>query len=189
MEIWKDIKGYEGAYQVSNLGNVRTLPRSYIVNRVVNNKLKPYRQNRSSRLLSKTIHFGYLCVSIKGKTTRVHRLVASAFIPNPKNKPQVNHINEVKTDNRMENLEWSTPKENSNHGNRNKKISKSNIDNPLKCKTVYQFDSNKKLINQYISATWLSRNSVYDGKCIWKCCNKKQEKHKGYYWSYEKEIK
>lgn len=102
-EEWRDIKGYEGYYQVSSLGRVRR----YLKNSKY--RLRTLRAN--SR--------GYIVVNLSvlkvAKKYSVHRLVAKAFIPNPRNKPQVNHKNGVKTDNRKKNLEWSTSKENIHH--------------------------------------------------------------------------
>lgn len=99
MEIWKDIDGYDGYYQVSNMGNVRNAVKSKIL-----------KQQKSRN--------GYLTVSLtknnKLTTYRVHRLVASAFIPNPDNKPSVNHIDCDPLNNKAENLEWCTAQENSN---------------------------------------------------------------------------
>lgn len=110
-EIWKDIEGYEGLYQVSDLGRVKS---SY-----------------TDRILKGSKHItGYLVVNLYknniGSTKRIHRLVAQAFIPNLENKSDVNHIDENKTNNKVSNLEWMTTKENINHGTRNERMAKTN---------------------------------------------------------------
>lgn len=105
-EIWKDIDGYKGKYQISNLGRVKSL-----------------KCNRERILKFTTMHKGYHAVSFDNyknrKTFRVHRLVAQAFIPNPKNKPQVNHIDGNKLNNSINNLEWVSPAENIKHASDN----------------------------------------------------------------------
>lgn len=118
-EIWKPISGYRGYYEVSNLGRVRSVTRR--IERI--NPLKPNQKNLYT-YKGKLIPFwitkkGYCrcTLNIDGvkKNHLVHQLVARTFIENPKNKEQVNHINCVKTDNRIENLEWVTNYENYIH--------------------------------------------------------------------------
>lgn len=111
-EIWKDITGYEGLYQVSNFGRVKSIERVSIQkngkNRFVKERiLKPQPD-------TKYIVFG---LSKDGKSNKnyLHRIIANAFIPNPENKLCINHINGIKYDNRISNLEWCTVKENNNH--------------------------------------------------------------------------
>lgn len=108
-EIWKDIKGYEGIYQVSSRGKVRS-----------------FHFGKNIKILRFSIRGGYANVILyknkKRKTFSVHRLVAEAFIDNPNDLPEVNHKDEDKLNNQVENLEWCTPKYNSNYGTRNKRI-------------------------------------------------------------------
>ena len=120
-EVWKDVVGYEGMYQVSNLGRIRSLDR-FVNSSVINIGKK----KTKGRILKQCICHGYLVVSLgkNGKTQRVHRLVANEFIPNPENKPHIDHINTIRTDNRVENLRWVTAKENSNNPISKEKIRK-----------------------------------------------------------------
>ena len=94
-EIWKDIKGFDGLYQISNLGNVKSLKRKYRKNEIF---IKKHKDKN-----------GYTFVALSknniSKNFLVHRLVAQAFIPNPDNLLEINHKNEIKDDNRVENLE------------------------------------------------------------------------------------
>ena len=102
MEVWKDIAGYEGLYQVSSFGRVKSLWHGRERIR------KPHLNHKGYSELN-------LCKGGNVKGFKVHRLVAEAFIPNPQNKREVNHINGIKADNRVENLEWVTPSENQLH--------------------------------------------------------------------------
>lgn len=116
-EIWKDIEGYEGIYQVSSFGNIRSLDRIDSVNRRIKGKIM--KQN--------TMYTGYKTVRLtKNSITKgyfVHRLVAIAFIPNPYNLPEVGHKDESRNNNEVDNLEWVTKSKNANMPLRRKRIS------------------------------------------------------------------
>lgn len=140
-EIWKDIKGYEGLYQVSDLGRVKRVETGRI--------LKGYKITGD--------YLGVkLCKNNIKSSQKIHRLVAEAFIPNSENKPQVNHIDEDKTNNVVSNLEWMTATENNNHGTRNKRaaktISKSKsipiIATNIKTGEFQEFNSTKECARQ-----------------------------------------
>lgn len=111
-EIWKEIKGWEGYYEISNFGNVRSLSRSVMRNgmhlSIPGKALKPYITTAGYEQVN-------FCKNSIKRPRAVHRLVAGAFIPNPNNKPQVNHIDGIKKNNNDSNLEWATSSENNSH--------------------------------------------------------------------------
>ena len=170
-EIWKDIKGYEGLYQVSNLGRVKSLN---------------YNHTKKEKILKpQLMRNGYLRINLhvinKNKIFNVHRLVADAFIPNTDKKTQVNHINEIKTDNRASNLEWMNCKENVNYGTgikrralkRLKPVIATNLENGEQIK----FNSLKEADEKGFSKSEICN-----------CCKGKLKNHKGYIWRYADEV-
>jgi len=131
-EIWKDIVGYEGLYQVSNLGRVKHLERIGRREKIIKERiLRPGKSSKGYYVVS-------LCKEANRKTYQVHRLVAKTFIDNEQGKPQVNHKDEDKTNNNVTNLEWVTAKENINYGSRTTRTSKSKS---KRIKVIYQDDT------------------------------------------------
>ena len=170
-EIWKDIPGYEN-YQISNLGNVKSL--NYL--RTGKEKLlKP-------GLSSSGYYFVPLCKNGEKKYFNIHRLVSLVFIPNPDNKPCVDHINGDRLDNREKNLRWCTNKENQNFP----LARKNKINNPKLSKPILQIDINTgKIINEYPSIMEVQRQLEIAGGNISNCCNGKLKTAYGYYWRYK----
>ena len=121
IEEWRPVVGYEGLYEVSNTGRVRSLDRFY------------YRLHKGKVLSPAKDRYGYLTVTLnyngKSKTIKIHRLVAQAFIENPDNLPQVNNIDEDKSNNSVENLEWCTAKYNNKYGTRLERFINTKIKN------------------------------------------------------------
>jgi len=174
IEVWKDIKGYEGQYQVSNMGNVKSMN---------------YNHTGKEKILRPATQNGYLFVKLwkegNKKMHKVHRLVAEAFIPNddPEHKTQVNHINEDKTDNRSCNLNWMTPKENIHWGTGIERCHQKQINHPNMSKPVKQLSLDGALIAIWPSIKEAARNGFNQGH-ICSCCNNKKKAHKGYLWAY-----
>lgn len=186
-EIWKDIKDYEGIYQISNLGRIKTLAKTVRkwdgTARRAEQILKPIVQK------SGYCHIG-LWRNGKCKQSRMHRLVAQAFCINddPKSKTQVNHLNENKQDNRAENLEWVTPRENTLYGNCiEKRTANRNELATNKRLKVACFDIKTnclvKFFNSIASASLWCGVSKNDGH-ITQCCKGKQKTAYGYRWQY-----
>lgn len=191
LEIWRDVPNYEGLYKVSNLGNVKSL------NYGKKHILKPAKNNKGYLLVT-------LCKNGKPKKYLVHRLVALTFLPNPLCLKEINHINEDKTDNRLENLEWCDRKYNNTYGNRIKKsiqtirINNSNNECYKKMiearakkssvnaeKPVVQYTKDGiEIINTYKSAHEAERQTGIPQTNICSCCRGKLKSAGNYLWHF-----
>lgn len=165
-EIWKEIDGFDGDYMVSNLGRVKSVRRNIILRQSIRN--------------------GYervtLCANNSQKDYYIHRLVAHAFIPNPNNYPIVNHKDENRTNNRVDNLEWCTRKYNASYGTRN-------IRTAIKqSKKVYQYDMEGNLLEIFPSCISVQRKLGYKQGTISSCCLGKIKSYKGFIFKYEKNV-
>lgn len=181
MEEWKDIKGYEGLYQVSNEGRVKSLERIVIKK----NRYGKYSQFKHKCKILKPQYDsdGYqiisLCVNGVPKTYKIHRLVAKAFIPNPEDKPEIDHINGVKNENNAENLKWSSHIENTNNT-----ITKTPKNREDQSKKVYQYTLEGKLVAIWPSTRECGRQGFQQSN-VQKCCVGENKTYNGYKWSYK----
>lgn len=180
MEIWKDIKDYEGLYQVSNLGRVKSLDR-------IDSNKHPIKE----RLLKcGKVDGGYLAVALckngKYKTFLIHRLVAQAFIPNPNNLPQVNHKDENKHNNCVQNLEWCDQKYNNNYGTRIQLASNKLINHHKLSKIILQIDAEtNEVIKEFPSIAEVQRQLGFGENAIRHCCKGRTKTSNGYKWKYK----
>ena len=164
-EVWKTIDGFDDMYGVSDHGSVKNLITEHVLTQ------KPDKD-------------GYMLVGLfyQGKpiTKKVHRLVAEAFIPNPMNKPTVNHINEVKDDNHLENLEWATYFEQIHHGRRDERARKSIYSEP-----IYQMDADGNIIRRYESVREAAKAVGRKPELIVNCLKGRSQTSAGFFWKYE----
>lgn len=172
-EIWKDIPDYEGLYQVSNLGRIKSLPRNGTI--------------KKERILKQTLDTtGYLTIGLhkdnKVKKVNVHRLIAKTFIPNINNYNVINHIDGNKTNNKIENLEWCTQSHNA------KESIRLGLQIPYNKKIVLQYDKNGNFIKEYKSTCDAQRETKIFQSNISKCCLKQRHTAGGFVWRYKEEI-
>lgn len=169
-EEWRDIQGYEGLYQVSNKGRVKSTRNNII--------LKPAMNNH-----------GYYWVDLLNhgirKHATIHRLVAQAFIPNPNNYPQVNHIDENTINNQVSNLEWCTAQYNHDYGTRNERAIK-HMAEAISIPVV-QLSLNYELIKYWKSASSVNIQGI-EHQHIAECCSGKIRTYKNYHWLYKKDF-
>ena len=177
-EKWKDIIGYEGIYMVSNKGNTKSIDRIDYAGRHRKEHVMKYATDKNGY---KRV---YLTKCGKSKSMLVHQVVAQAFIPNPNNLPEVNHKDENKANNNVENLEWCTHQYNSNYGTRVSRIIPKTID---KTRTpVDQYDLDDNLIKEWYSMNEASRQLNIIQQNISKCCHGTRQTAGGFKWKFHK---
>lgn len=185
IEIWKDVVGYEGIYQVSNFGNVKSLDKI-----VFNNGSRRY-NNIKGRVLSqnKTNGNGYRIVSLNNngcsKNYYIHRLVASSFLENKNNFKYINHKDENKLNNNIDNLEWCDAKYNANYGTSRERARQKLLNNKSTSKQVSSHDRNTmELIKTFPSISEASRQLNCAVQNISDALHGKQPTARGYIWKY-----
>ena len=170
-EIWKDIPGYEGLYQVSNLGRVKSLGREVL--------LKPMHNKK-----------GYLLVALYKNHIRkfkfIHRLVAQTFLSNPNNLPQVNHKDENKENNCVNNLEFCDNKYNELYGTRRERVSK-NLEH-RRITPVNQYDLDGNFIKSWKTAKDAAKTMNIPPYSICECCKGLRNQTRNFMWRYNKEV-
>lgn len=183
-EIWKDISGYENKYQISNLGNVKSMEMKL---RVKGGVLRTKKEKILKPMLGKR---GYLVVNLWEdyikKTATIHRLLMEHFVENPENKRCVNHINGIKTDNRLDNLEWATHTENNRHSwanglNRSGNIGKTGY-NSIRGIPVAQYSLDGTLIAEFGSGMEAKRGTGVSDSDINSVCSGKRQSAGGFMW-------
>ena len=192
MEVWKEISGYNERYEVSNYGRVRSN------DMIVNGRLQNCHNKKGRILKPHTDKEGYkgvvLCVNQKRKTFRLHRLVAAAFIPNPDNLPEIDHIDGNRANNDATNLRWCTRKQNLNYQKaiNNKRETMKKVNTWFKktgkdnhnAKPVYQYDLEGNFIKKWDCIHDAQRCGFNHGNII-SCCKGRLKHYKKYIWRYE----
>lgn len=166
-EIWKPIPGFEGLYEVSNLGRIKSLKRNTTSGGIMKTHV------------NKGYEYSHLCKNGKHRNVKVHRAVAEAFIPNPDNKPDVNHKDENPLNNRADNLEWATKKENVNYGTRAERFSQKIS------KRIIQMDLDGNPITVWPSSLAIEKTLGFRSSNIRSVCCGTAKTAYGFIWKHE----
>lgn len=194
-EIWKPIKGYEGYYEASNLGNIRSVDR--VILSTANILHTEHKQLRRGRVLKQgNGRKGYKIVVLQRdgqkRTMYTHRIIAMTFVENPYNKPCIDHINGVCTDNRAENLRWCTQKENINNPNtvyKNLDTLKQNALTNCKAKTILQLDKDTlEVIQEILPKSSYFKDMGYVRAYITSACRNHKKNAYGYKWAFKDDM-
>ena len=184
-EIWKDIEGYEGLYQVSNLGRVKSVGRNV-------RKWNHFSYQPEKFLKQCEDTYGYCVVGLykekKLRVFKVHRLVANEFVDNPKNKETVNHINGNKHDNAASNLEWLTDAENKQHAFATGLTGGKHFYNNKRSKPVLKYDMEMQLVKKYPSIREAERDTGIQSSLISSCFKGKCKRAGQNIWEYEQKA-
>lgn len=190
METWRDVVGYEGLYEVSDQGRVRSKDRSM---KVVRSGFEYILPLKGTILKPQDGNHGYKQVWLygcggasekrNGRLVSVHRIVAEAFCEKHDGDTEVNHLNEIKDDNRAENLEWCTHKENSNYGTRGERLSAINT-NGKQSRIVRQYTLDGELVAEYPSMAEVQRSTGFRKGNIWKQMTGQYEHAYGFRWTH-----
>ena len=176
-EIWKEIDGYPN-YMISSKGRVKSLERYDKLGRLVKEKILKQGADGGGYKILRLYNDG------KHKSFHSHRLVAQAFLDNPYNLPEVNHKDENKQNNCVDNLEWCDKKYNNNYGTKNKRAAKA-LFNGKRSKKVFQYDLNGNFIKEFPSAAEVQRQMGIPIQNVTSCCRGEYKTTHGYIFSYQ----
>lgn len=176
-EVWQDIPGYEGLYQASTYGRIKSVERTVSFG------------NRKRTIKSRILKpffctSGYLAVKMPDGTKMIHRLISLTFISNPQNLREINHKSEVKTENQVWNLEWCSSKYNSNYGTHKQRLSDKNKNHPSMSKSVIQYSVDGKFIASYPSLREAERVANFNHGNLSQAILKQKTAY-GFKWQFE----
>ena len=194
-EVWKDIPGYEGLYQASNLGRIKSLEHKTLQTNIYGKGGIGYSKHKEKILKGWVQNTGYLTVALKNKKYSVHRLIAQTFIDNPNKFPVINHIDGNKLNNKVSNLEWCTYKHNNDEAIKMGliKLKFNSFENRIRAKKINQYDLQGNFIKSYECSTDAEKELKQKGikvnsDNIRSVCNNRRKTAGGYIWRYANEC-